>query len=98
MLNIETTLVKDWTDPKFRHPSRLYIVNALGQRLYFHTRDTTQAREYVDTYLGKGKYTIQVVLNKKQMKAVTAKSSINSASRKGMNFMKMKNNWGAGEG
>lgn len=42
----------------FEVPATFFIVNALGQYVFIHTRDRVKAQAYVDDEYGKGKYTV----------------------------------------
>ena len=43
----------------FEAPATFFIVNALGQYVFIHTRDRAKAQAYVDGEYGKGKYTVK---------------------------------------
>lgn len=43
----------------FEAPATYFIVNALGQYVFIHTRDRAKAQAYVDGEYGKGKYTVK---------------------------------------
>lgn len=43
----------------FEAPATFFIVNALGQYVFIHTRDRTKAQAYVDGEYGKGKYSVK---------------------------------------
>jgi len=43
----------------FEAPATFFIVNALGQYIFIHTRDRAKAQKYVDSEYGKGKYTVK---------------------------------------
>lgn len=42
----------------FKHPSKYYFVNAMGQYVYIHTRDMKVAVEYIKENYG-GRYTVR---------------------------------------
>ena len=46
-------------------PSNLYIINAMGDRVFFKTKDRAAAQKQADLDWGKGKYTIRVVKDMK---------------------------------
>lgn len=80
----------------FKAPAK-YRVNAAIGVVFFLTRDRKAAQEACNELLGKGKYTVSAGGAEKPKSGVTCKSSLNSASQKGMRFLKQKSNWGAGE-
>lgn len=43
----------------FEAPATFFIVNALGQYIFIHTRDRAKAQSYIDSEYGKGKYTVK---------------------------------------
>lgn len=43
----------------FEAPATFFIVNALGQYVFIHTRDRAKAQSYIDSEYGKGKYTVK---------------------------------------
>lgn len=46
----------------FRDPAKYYIVNAVGDAVYYSTRSRQKAQELADEDWGKGKYTIRVAM------------------------------------
>ncbi len=50
-------------DDDFKPPSRFYIVNAMGEGVYFKTHTRSKAQEKSDDIYGKGKYTIRVEIH-----------------------------------
>ena len=47
-------------DDNFKPPSRFYIVNAMGEGVYFKTHSRSKAREKADELYGAGKYSLRV--------------------------------------
>lgn len=45
-----------------KHPTKFFIVNALGEGVYFHTRSRATAQEWADTIYGKGFYKVRAVI------------------------------------
>lgn len=43
----------------FKPPSQFFIVNALGEGVYFHTRSRAKAQTQCDLTYGKGKYSVR---------------------------------------
>lgn len=43
----------------FEAPATYFIVNALGEYVFIHTRDRAKAQKYIDEEYGKGKYTVK---------------------------------------
>ena len=46
-------------DDEFRDPTGLFIINAMGEGVYFKTRNRKKAQEMADMLYGKGKYTVR---------------------------------------
>lgn len=55
---------QDRLDDEFRDPTGLFILNAMGEAVYFRTRDRIKAQEWADMLYGKGFYIV-----KKSLKA-----------------------------
>lgn len=49
-------------DENFKEPTALFIVNAMGEGIYFRTRDRLKAQEIADELYGKGFYTVRAVI------------------------------------
>lgn len=56
-------------------PSNFYIINALGDRLFFKTKDRAAAQAKADELYGKGRYTVRTV------KDVKGKSRLESGGQ-----------------
>lgn len=58
---VKTTAVEfeDREMEGFKDPSKYYIVNAMGNYIYFHCKDRAAAQLAVDMEYGKGKYTVR---------------------------------------
>lgn len=48
-----------------KFPSGLYIINALGDYVFFMTRDRKKAQELADREFGSGKYKVRTTSDKK---------------------------------
>ena len=86
MKNIPTVTVKleEFLDEdNFKEPSRWFILDAMGDRVYYKTSDRLKAQQQADKEYD-GKYTIRTNKTTKPKGSVTVKSSLNSFSRKGM--------------
>lgn len=61
MTDQKITVLKyeDVTAFEFEAPATFYIVNALGDYIFIHTRDRAKAQSYVDGEYGKGKYPVK---------------------------------------
>jgi hypothetical protein len=57
MSKVKITIVtfEEFTDIDFRAPTAYYIRNALGEYVYFHTRDRLEAQKICDETYGKSK-------------------------------------------
>lgn len=49
----------EWQDDEFRDPAQYYIFNALGEAVYFKTRNRIKAQEWADQLYGKGFYIVK---------------------------------------
>lgn len=65
----------------FKHPSKYYIINSLGQYVYYHCRDRGVAQKACDDEYGVGKYTIRT--SKQSGSSGKEYSARGSNSRKG---------------
>ena len=66
-------------------PSNLYIINALGDRLFFKTKDRAAAQAKADELYGKGRYTVRTVKDMKTKSKLESGllSCYGTATRKG---------------
>jgi hypothetical protein len=76
----------------YKGPANYYFVNAICQRVYIHTRDRKVAQGWLTKNYGK-KYVLRTESFDVPKGDVTCKASTNSASRRGNNFQKIKNNY-----
>ena len=42
----------------FEAPATFFILNAMGEYIFIHTRDRAKAQAWVDSEYGRGKYTV----------------------------------------
>lgn len=49
-------------DDEFKPPTKYFVVNALGEGVYFRTNSRQKAQEFSDELFGKGKYTVRVAM------------------------------------
>lgn len=75
----------DFNSPDFKEPSKWYIVNALGFRVYFCCRSREDAQNACDQEYGKNKYRIKTTSTSKPKGDISARGT-NSA--KGFVYMK----------
>lgn len=68
-------------DLTFKHPSKYYIINSLGQYVYYHCRDRAAAQSQCDKDYGVGKYLIRT--SKQSGSSGKEYSARGSNSRKG---------------
>lgn len=59
---VEYVSEEDRFSDDFKPPSQFFIVNALGEGVYFHTRSRAKAQEKCDAEYGKGKYLVRAVI------------------------------------
>lgn len=59
--SIKQTVIKfdQRIEEDFKEPSRYYIVDAMGDYIYFHCRERSTAQAEVDEIYGKNKYLIR---------------------------------------
>lgn len=84
---IKTTIVtpSEYMEEDYKHPTKYYIVDCLGNRNYFHCRDRLKVQQEVDRIYGKGKYSVRVGSDTKGGE-VNARGSVNSRSKAGMKY------------
>ena len=79
---VEASEIDNYSDEEgftFKHPSKYYFVNALGQYIYIHTRDMKVAVEYIKENYD-GRYTVRTA---KESKSDNNYTCTGSNSRKG---------------
>jgi len=78
-----------WSDEEqcfvLNAPSNFYILNSLGQRVFYRTRNRAEAQQAADEEYGKGRYTIRVVKDQKTKSKLESGllSCYGTATRKG---------------
>ena len=61
-IEIITVSQEERMDDDFQPPTSLFIVNAMGEGVYFKTRSRAKAQERADEVYGVGKYTVRLVV------------------------------------
>jgi hypothetical protein len=86
MSKVKTTIVSpsQFLDEEFKDPSRWYITDCMGDRVYYHCMARDQAQLWCNEEYGSGKYTIKTNKTMKPKGDITVRSTLNSFSRKGM--------------
>jgi len=58
---LKTTVVtfEQYTALDFNPPATFFIMNALGEYIFIHTRERLKAQTWVDEHYGKGQYTVK---------------------------------------
>ena len=66
-------------------PSNLYIINAMGDRVFFKTKDRATAQQAADELYGKGRYVVRTVKDMKTKSKLESGllSCYGTATRKG---------------
>lgn len=66
-------------------PSNLYIINAMGDRVFFKTKDRAAAQQAADKLYGKGRYVVRTVKDMKTKSKLESGllSCYGTATRKG---------------
>ena len=78
----------------FKHIAKWYIIDAMGDTVYFRKRERKDAQAICDEMYGKGKYTIKTSGIDKGKEGVTCKGYLNSKSLAGQRMMTIRNNQG----
>lgn len=88
-LKITVCTYEEVNDPEFESPSNFFIVNALQETIFIHTRDRTKAVEWVKEHYD-GKYALKVVKDVKgKRKGESGEVSCRgTTSARGMVWMK----------
>lgn len=58
-ITVEYVSEEDRFSDDFKPPSQFFIVNALGEGVYFHTRSRAKAQQKCNDLYGGSKYTIR---------------------------------------
>ena len=61
-IEIITVSQEERMDDDFKPPTSLFIINAMGEGVYFKTRSRQQAQLQADRIYGAGKYTVRLVV------------------------------------
>lgn len=78
----------------YKHKSKWYIVNAMGEAVYYHCRDRSAAQKQCDSDYG-GKYKIRAASDSKGSgETLGARGSVNSKSRSGSYTQRIYSNQG----
>jgi len=80
----------------YKHPSKHYIIDAMGDYVYFHCRERSDAQKAVDEEYGKGKYSIRLASTEKGGGNVSCKGFTNSKSLSGQRLVSIRNSQGRG--
>lgn len=61
---IETVVIseEDYLEDNYKPPSGLYIRNALGEAVFYRSRDRLKVQQQVDETFGKGMYLVRTVV------------------------------------
>lgn len=85
MSKCKTTIItfEEFTDDEFKKPSNFYIMDAMQNYVFFHTRDRLVAQSWCDKIYD-GAYTVNASKMSKAPDSQSAVGRINSKSRSGM--------------
>ena len=61
-IEIITVSQEERMDDDFKPPTSLFIINAMGEGVYFKTRNRHQAQLEADRIYSAGKYTVRLVV------------------------------------
>lgn len=92
---IKTTTVsyEAFHEEGFKPPSNYFIRTAMGDYFFVSTKDRKVAQAYIDEVFGEKRYRVNSYGDEKGGGNVTCKATTNSASRRGNNFIKIRNNF-----
>lgn len=79
----------------YKHRSKWYIVNAMGEYIYFHIRDRVAAQQAADKEYG-GRYKIRAASDSKGSGEISCRASMNSKSHAGAKLVSIRNSQGRG--
>lgn len=84
MSKCKTTIItfEEFTDDDFKKPSNFYIMDAMQNYMFFHTRERSVAQEWCDK-IYEGAYTVNASKMQKNSGTNTVRASLNSKSRAG---------------
>lgn len=94
---VKTTVVsfEVYSEEEFSHPSGYFVVDCLGNRVYYHSRDRGICQQEVDKDYGKGKYSVKATKDSKGSgETLGARGSVNSKSRSGSYTQRIYSNQG----
>lgn len=84
MSKCKTTVItfEEFTDDEFKKPSNFYIMDAMQNYVFFHTRQREVAQEWCDKIYD-GRYKVNASKMSKAPESQSAVGRINSRSRQG---------------
>lgn len=86
-----------YSEEEFSHPSSYFIVDCLGNRVYYKSRDRALVQQEVDKEYGKGKYAVKAAKTEKGSgETLGARASVNSKSRSGSYTQRIYSSQGRG--
>jgi len=77
----------------YKHKSKWYIVNAMGEVIYYHCRDRAAAQKQCDSDYG-GKYKIRAASDSKSSGEISCRGFTNSKSMAGTRLVNIRNKQG----
>lgn len=85
MSKCKTTIItfEEFTDDDFKKPSNFYIMDAMQNYVFFHTRDRAVAQSWCDTIYD-GVYTVNASKMNKSSGTESAVGRLSSKSRQGL--------------
>ena len=88
-IGVITIEFEEYTEEDYKDAATYYIKNALGQRIYFQTKDRAKAQTKCDSLYGKGHYKVNTSKIEKGGN-VTVRGSMNSKSSSGAKLMSIR--------
>lgn len=95
---IKTTTISftEKNEEGFKDPSKWFIMNCLGEYIYFHKRSREDAQKQCNELYGVGKYKVIASSNEKSGGNLSCRGSLNSKSMAGQRMNSIRNSQGRG--
>lgn len=85
-----------YIDENFIEPTKHFIVDCLGNRVYLHCKDRGKCQQWVNENYGAGKYTVRTNKTDKGGGEISCKAGMNSKSFAGQKLVQIRNNQARG--
>lgn len=81
-------------EEEFKHKTKYYIVNAMGDHVYFHCRERKDAQLACDQEYGKGFYSVKTTSTEKGGGNISCRGFSNNKSMAGQRLVSITKNQG----